>query len=180
MSVLTNPADGAKEDAEAYIAAVLDLLQNEEPLKVLAETPHKIADLISVLSAASLNRPEQPGKWSIREVIQHLADSELVWSYRLRMVLAEDRPTLTGYDQDRWAKRLQYSEADVTFSLAIFRMLRQANLRLLERMDSSDLDRVAVHAERGDESVRHMIQLCAGHDLAHLNQIKRIMNWEPG
>ncbi len=81
---------------------------------------------------------------------------------------------MIGYDQDLWAERLGYDEADADQALEDFGLLRQANLRLLARASDEDLKRVGVHAERGAESVEHMIRLYAGHDLLHLEQIARI------
>jgi hypothetical protein len=118
--------------------------------------------------------PEAPGKWSVNEVLQHLADSELVFGWRIRLLLAHDRPTITGYDQDRWAERLGYAEGDPRDAIERFGVLRRANLRLLERASPADLQRVGVHAERGEESLAHIIRLYAGHDLLHLRQIERI------
>jgi hypothetical protein len=110
----------------------------------------------------------------MRQVMQHLADSELVWGYRLRLVLSQDRPELKGYDQDLWADRLRYHEADAARAVDEFGMLRRANLRLLQSASAADFKRVGVHAERGEESVAHMVRLYAGHDLLHLNQLDRI------
>jgi DinB family protein len=107
-------------------------------------------------------------------VLRHLADSDIVWGWRMRMVLAHLRPTLTGYDQDLWADRLKYAEADAEQSLREFAVLREGNLRLLTGASPEDLERVGVHAERGEESVAHMMKLYAGHDLLHLQQIERI------
>lgn len=109
-------------------------------------------------------------------VLEHLADSELVWGYRLRKVLAEDRPELTGFDQDLWADRLGYDSADSEAALSMFAALRSANLRLLSRAPQGDLDRVGIHDERGEESVEHMIRLYAGHDLVHRRQLERIVH----
>jgi DinB superfamily len=81
---------------------------------------------------------------------------------------------LTGYDQDLWAERLGYDEADADRALQDFGVLRRTNLRLLARASGEDLKRVGVHAERGEESVEHMIRLYAGHDLLHLQQLVRI------
>ena len=174
MSVFTNPAVRSADQAKAYTSAIIDLLGRRDPMNVLAATPAELERALDRLSHAQITQPEASGKWSIRHVLQHLADSELVWGWRLRLVLAQDRPQLTGYDQDLWADRLGYSAVEAEDAVQDFTVLRNANLRLLGRMQAADLDRVGVHVERGEESVRHMIRLYAGHDLMHLQQIERI------
>jgi hypothetical protein len=174
MSVFTNPASGAAHNAAAYVTAILELLGDRDPMTVLRATPSALRQAIDGLSIEQLRTPERPGKWSIVHVLQHLADSDLVWGWRLRLVLAQDRPPLTGYDQDLWASRLHYEDSDPAMSLATFDALRRANLWLLERATPEDLERVGVHVERGEESLAHHCRLYAGHDLLHLNQIARI------
>jgi DinB superfamily len=174
MSVFTNPASSSKEQGKAYTAAILDLLGDRKPVDVLKRTEGALRKSIRGLSPKQLGKREAPGKWSIKHVLQHLADSELVWGWRLRMVLSHDRPPLTGYDQDLWADRLGYDSAKPDQALDEFAVLRRSNLRLVTRAAAEDLERVGVHAERGEESVAHMMRLYAGHDLLHLNQIERI------
>ncbi|MEM7415863.1 MAG: DinB family protein [Gemmatimonadota bacterium] len=176
MSVFSNRADGAAEGAEAYIEAVLGLLGDEDPISVLSGTPSFCRDRIDGVASDRLRRPEAEGKWSAVALLEHLADSELVWGYRLRSVLAEERPEIRGFDQDVWASRLAYFDADPQRSLTTFDALRTANLALLESLDNADLQREGVHAERGGETVAHMIRLYAGHDLAHRAQLDRILN----
>ena len=174
MSVFTNPASGAAGQAAAYTNAILDLLGSQDPVTVLRETPAALRRAIDGLDAASWRRREKPGKWSIGHVLQHLADADLVWGWRVRLILAQDRPPITGYDQDAWADRLHYDESDPAESLETFRVLRRYNLRLVERASPEELTRVGVHAERGEESLAHLRRLYAGHDLLHLRQIDRI------
>jgi uncharacterized damage-inducible protein DinB len=174
MSVFTNPATGAAGNAGAYVTAILDLLGSREPIEVLREMPAALTRATAGLSLEQLRQGEAPGKWSINQILQHLADSELVGGWRMRLILAQDRPPLTGYDQDLWAERLRYDLADPAQSLATFDALRGANLALLQRATADDLARVGVHAERGEESVGHLVRLYAGHDLLHLRQIARI------
>ena len=174
MSVFTNAASSSAEEVSAYVTAVLGLLGERNPIEVIQATASALERVREGLSAEQIRQPEAPGKWSIGQVLRHLADSELVWGFRLRMVLAHDRPKLTGYDQDKWAERLGYGEADPDQSLQEFSILRRGNLRLLSRATGEDLKRVAVHSERGEESVEHMIHLYAGHDLLHLEQLARI------
>src|SRR5574341_724902 len=112
--------------------------------------------------------------WSMRHVVRHLADSEIVWAYRIRRIVAEDRPPIQGYDQDLWADRLHYDRADVIECLAEIRALRAGNLRLIRSLGPAERTRVGVHTERGEESVEHLVRMYAGHDLLHLNQLERI------
>jgi hypothetical protein len=175
LSVFSNPAAGAKEDARNYITAILGLLGDADPLSVLEATPPWCEKETARLAPAQLAFREAPGKWCVGEILQHLADSEVVWGYRLRKVMAEERPRLTGFDQDLWARRLGYASASRDESLAVFSSLRAANVALLRRASEQDLDRVGVHAERGEESLRHMMRLNAGHDLAHRRQITRVL-----
>jgi len=176
MSVFTNPASATPEDTARYVDALLGLLADSDPVAILRHTPDAVRQLIDSVPAAALSTPETPGKWSIREVVAHLADSELVGGYRLRMVLAHDRPQIIGYDQDLWANRLRYSEADTRDAFEQFSALRRANLRLWQNLSAADLARVGVHSERGEESVGHMRKLYAAHDLLHLRQLERIRN----
>jgi len=174
MSVFTNPASGATDQAAAYVSAILNLLGPRDSMSVLRETPAALSRAIDGLTGAQVQQRETPGKWSIAHVLQHLADSEVVWSWRMRLILAQDRPVITGYDQDAWADNLHYDETDPAEALDTFRVLRRANLRLVERASPQDLQRVGVHAERGEESIEHLRRLYAGHDLMHLQQIARI------
>src|SRR5262245_58241806 len=133
MSVFTNPASGASEHADRYVTAVLDLLGSRDPLAVLRRTPDELSQILQGFSFDQLTRPEAAGKWSIRHVLQHLADAELVSGYRFRLVLAHDRPPLTGYDQDLFAQHLHYEHADPWEALQQFSNCRRSNLALLAR-----------------------------------------------
>ena len=174
MSVFSNRSIDPPQERAKYSKAVLELVGGREPLSVLRETPAAAARAIEGLSPAQLRKPEAPGKWSIAQVLQHLADSDLVWGWRVRLILAQDRPTLTGYDQDLWAERLHYADADPQEALEQLQVLRRGNLGLIARATPEDLERVGVHSERGQESVGYLCGLYAGHDLLHLRQIARI------
>src|SRR5688572_873228 len=112
MSVFSNRSSDPPQERAQYAKAVLELVGGREPLAVLRDTPAEAARAIEGLSPAQLRQPEAPGKWSIAAVLQHLADSDVVWAWRMRLILAQDRPPLTGYDQDLWAERLRYADAD--------------------------------------------------------------------
>jgi len=179
MSVFSNRKADAAAEAGTYIAAVLDLLGDRDPVAQLRRTPDEVRHMLEGQSDRAIRRPESAGKWSAVMVVQHLVDSDLVWAYRMRFVVAEDRPRLTGFDQDLWATRLHYEDVKPEVALDEFRALRSMNLRLIDSLDEEDLARVGVHSERGDEPLDHMIRLYAGHDLVHLRQLERILGSTP-
>jgi hypothetical protein len=172
----SNPAGNAPADASGYVRALLDLLGPRNPIEVLGELLPWLDHRLRGVVDAALRRPEKPGKWSVIEVIQHLADSDLVAGFRIRMVLSEDRPTLQGYDQDRWASEFRYREASLSQALDQLRGLRMANLHLWKHLTPAQLERVGLHSERGPESAGHIIRLMAAHDLVHRRQIDRIFD----
>jgi len=174
MSVFTNRLSRSPEQAREYTSAILGLLGRRDPRDVLRATHDALRQAVAGLSEVELSVPEAPGKWSIRQVVRHLADAEIVWGWRLRLGLSQDRPTITGFDQDAWAERLHYDAAPVEEALAEFAALRRTHLKLVSTASEADLARFGVHAERGEESVAHMMKMYAGHDLLHLAQIDRI------
>ena len=145
MSIFTNSAARSVEEAAEYTRAVLGLLGDRDPFEVLRGTPSAVRLLVDGTPPGSIGLAEADGKWSIRMVVQHLADSELVWGWRLRLIFAQDRPPITGYDQDAWAGRLGYNEAAIEHALEDFEHLRGSNLRLIGRMPEGDRSRVGVH-----------------------------------
>ena len=174
MSVFSNTSKDAPELRAKYAPAVLGLIGDREPIDILRDTPGAVARVVATLTPEKLMTPETDGKWSIGQVLRHLADTDVVWGWRMRLILAQDRPPITGFDQDLWAERLDYAHADPMESLETFVVLRRDNLRLIDRATPEDLERVGVHAERGEESAGYLVRLYAGHDLMHLNQIERI------
>jgi DinB family protein len=174
MSELSYRAADPDGKFQRYTNAILQTLGSRDPLEVLTEMPMALRRAVAGLTPEQEATPERPGKWSVRQVTQHLADAELVGGFRYRMILAHDTPELPGYDQDLWAERLHYDEADLETALRDFSILREGNLRLFRRATEDDLKRVMRHSERGDESLGQLIRLYAGHDLTHLAQIRRI------
>jgi len=115
-----------------------------------------------------------PGKWTIRQIMAHLADSELVGAHRLRLVVAEDNPTLTAFDQDAWTRNLDYARRKPTQSLDTFRRLRAENYELLKELPESAFDRVGSHTENGPMSLRSLLAGYAGHAESHARQLQAI------
>jgi uncharacterized damage-inducible protein DinB len=171
----SNPASNAADSAKTYVEALLEVLGDRRPLEVMGELTPWLDHRLRGGSDEALRRPEKPGKWSVVQVIQHLADSDLVFGFRARMVLTEDRPAIQGYDQDRWASTLRYAESSIPQARAQLDALRAANLTVLRRLGPMELERVGMHSERGAESLGHLTKLMAAHDLVHRRQIERIL-----
>ncbi|HTC25183.1 MAG TPA: DinB family protein [Gemmatimonadales bacterium] len=174
-SLFSNPAGAAVAAGQAYTKALLDVIGDRDPLPVLAELVPWVDQRVATLDDAAVRRPEKPGKWSVLEVVQHLADSEMVYGYRVRMILSQDTPPIPGYDQDAWARTFRYRELPVAETLAQLRALRPVNLRLYRSLDATQRARAGLHSERGPESVEHIVRLMAAHDLVHRRQIDRII-----
>lgn len=175
MSIYSNPRGCAAANAPSVVKALLDLLGDRPPLGVLAETPEWIAAAIGQVLRAELDRPEAPGKWSAAMVVAHLADAELVIGVRGRFIVGDPGSPLAGFDQDAWAREFRYEAADVADSLALFRTVRMANLRLWRGHTPEQWQRVGTHAERGPVSADLNLRISAGHDLVHRRQIARIL-----
>ena len=174
MSEFSNPFARSPAASAAYVGRTLELVGDRDPRAVQEELLPALAAVRAELPAELLRRPERPGKWSIGQVIAHLADQELVNGYRLRLMIAQPDSPIQGYDQDCWAAELRYEETEIGDALEQLAALRRANLRLVRSLDETRLDRAGIHSERGRESVRQLIRLTAGHDLIHRRQIERI------
>jgi DinB superfamily len=171
---MTTPQTGPFVYApQAYREKMFNLLGDQNPLEVLAQTASTLADIVGKHSAAVLRTRPFEGKWTPNEVIGHLTDSEWVYGYRLRLILCEDNPTILGTNQDSWVAALRHNEREPPELVGIFRTLRQLNLEVWRRRSPPDLDRTGQHNERGPESLGVMLRLLAGHDLSHLDQITR-------
>ncbi len=118
-----------------------------------------------------LDRPGPDGGWSARQVAHHLADSEATAFVRLRRLIAEDEPTIVGYDEPEYARRLHY-DRPVGSSLAVLRAVRLASLELLESLTPAEWDRTGTHTESGPYSVDAWLGIYATHSHDHAAQIR--------
>lgn len=162
------------ESPQRYIQRILGHIEGKDPLKVQRETPKKLAGLVRKLSRKQLTRRPEPGKWSVAEILAHLADAEIVGSWRLRQVLGSNGATLQAFDQNAWASTFDYAGRDPRQSLEVFRVLRENNLAMLKALPKELWENYGVHQERGRESVAHIVRMYAGHDLNHLAQVEKI------
>jgi hypothetical protein len=145
-----------------------------ESLDVFARGPAMLKAAIDGVTPAELDFQIAPGKWTIRQLVRHVADTEIVAGMRLRLIAAEDRPPLTPFDQDKWADNLDYAASDPTEALITFRALRDDTARLLARLPESAFDRVGLHAERGEQTLRFFLELFGRHVVKHVEHIRAI------
>ena len=168
-----------KETSEQYTARMLSLAKGLDPLAILATTPGRVGALIAGRTASDLQRTPEPGRWSIAQIVSHLADVEIVLAYRIHMILSAPGGPIQPFDQDAWVtgQRAERSDADV--SLTLFAAIRASTVRLLGSLTDEELDRFGMHAERGQESIRHIVRMTTGHDRNHLAQIERLVEARP-
>jgi hypothetical protein len=164
-----------QETVQEYTQRLLSYSEGKDPLRSQQATPGKLAALLKGKTGKQLTRRPAPDKWSVAEILAHLADAELAISWRLRQVLTNNAIPIQPYDQDLWAKTFNYARCDPRQSLANFRVLREANLTLLRSIPRKLWENYGVHAERGNESVNHVVKMVAGHDLNHLLQVQKIL-----
>jgi hypothetical protein len=163
------------ETAPQYIERILGNVGARDPWEVLGSTGPRLRTLVGGRSRAELGRTPDPGRWSVVQILAHLADAEVVAGWRLRSILAADGVPIQAFDQDAWASAFKYAEADPFESLDLFEVSRRANLSLLRRVDPARHAHHGLHAERGKETITHLVRLYAGHDLNHLVQIERLL-----
>ena len=163
------------ETAQDYIARMLSNADGQDGLAILAETPGRLKALLDTSPPASWRQRPAPGRWSAGEVLAHLADAEIVTGWRVRSILASNGTPLQAFDQDEWADAFKYSEVDPSEALQTFTAARTSLLSLLERVDPLRHTHHGLHAERGQETIGHLIRLYAGHDINHLKQIEALV-----
>lgn len=115
-----------------------------------------------------------PGKWTIRQIVRHLTDCEIVAAMRLRQMIAENRPLMAVFDQDLWADHLHYNNCNVFDSARKFRILRDDMSDILETLQPEAFDSVGLHPERGVWTLREWVNHFGIHTEKHVQQIQLI------
>ena len=157
-----------------YMKKIQGYRAGRDPIALMRTGPQKIARAVAGLNRAQLRRRPAPGKWSIAEILGHLVDTEVVYGYRYRMALSQPGMPIQAYDQATWTNALRHNRREARRSVVQIQFLRGVNLDLLTSVPRSEWKRYGVHSERGKETVRRTVELIAGHDLNHLNQILAI------
>ena len=162
------------ETPQQYTQRILGYVEEKDPLKVQHSTARELKRLTRGLNKNELSKRPAPGKWSIAEILAHLADTELVAGWRLRLILGSNGTPILAFDQDAWASTLYYEKADPEWSIKAFQAIREHNLRMLKSIPKPLWDNYGMHSERGKETVAHIVRMFAGHDTNHLKQIELI------
>jgi hypothetical protein len=148
-------------------------MEGKDPVEVQRDTATKLAALLASVPTERLRRRTTPDKWSVSEILAHLAEAEVGSTWRYRQMIEHDGITLTSFDQDLWESLDRYANRDPKESLQLFRLLREANLRMFEHLTPEQWQRHGMHAERGHMTVRDLAVQIAGHDINHLEQIRK-------
>jgi hypothetical protein len=167
------------ETGEQYQQRMLNYLEGRDPNRVLAATPKRLQRLLNSVPASKLRKRLSPDKWSIAEIVCHLADSELARSFRIRMILGAPGTVLQTFDQDAWVIALHYDKRSVKKALEEFRTLREANLALFRTLAPKQWKHFGIHSEHGKQILKNLLPLAAGHDINHILQIERILGRKP-
>lgn len=163
------------ETPEEYKARLAAYVEGKDVVKMQRDAPQILLRLTEGIAEEKLKQRPAPGKWSVTEIIAHLAEDELTSSWRYRQMLEHKSPALLGFDQDLWASLGEYGAWKPKDALDMFRLLREANLRMFANLTTEQWQRDGVHAERGKMTVRQLCRHMAAHDLNHIEQVRRIL-----
>ena len=150
-------------------------MEGQDPLKAQSAAVKKLERLVKSAPASKLRKRPGPDKWSVSEIIAHMADTEIVIGWRIRSILGAPGTPIQAYDQDAWAAASLYAKRDLRKSIEQFRAVREANLAFYKSLSSEQWKYSGMHAERGEESIERIAQMIAGHDINHILQIERIL-----
>ena len=164
-----------KETPQQYTKRIVGIMEGKQPLAVQAATAKKLERLIKGVPTSKLRKRPAPDKWSVSEILAHLAETEIVGGFRMRLILGAPGTPITAFDQDAWVISGHYEKRDPRKSVEQFRVLREANLALLKSLTPKQWKHYGMHAERGQETIEHIVRMFAGHDLNHMQQIERIL-----
>jgi hypothetical protein len=161
-----------QETPQQYTQRILGYLEGKTPMEIVAATPRQIARLVKGVSKKKLSQRPAPDKWSVTEILAHLADSELVYGFRIRLILEASGTPIQGIDQEAWARFSDYAKHDPALSLEALRTTRERLVRLLKSLPRASWDLYGMHSERGKETITRVVEMLAGHDVNHMKQIK--------
>jgi hypothetical protein len=161
--------------AADYKARILSYVEGKDPIAVQRETLDSLMKLLNGVPEGKLRERPAPDRWSVAELLAHLADAEIGASWRYRQMIEHNGCPLSPYDQDLWNQLGSYASRRPEDALQLFRLLREANLHMFKQLTPDQWERHGVHAERGEMTVRDLALQIAGHDLNHVAQVRKIV-----
>lgn len=156
----------------SYMNPYAAFLGGQDPLAVLSTTPSRLEQIAASLGDSRLNHKMRPDKWSGREILVHLADTELAFGFRYRQTLGEENHVVQPFDQDKWAS--SYAAYTAQQALRTYAALREWNLVLIRSLTPEQMSKPLRHPERGNMIFRTLIETAAGHDINHLRQLEAL------
>ncbi len=163
-----------KETPAQYTQRMLKYTEHGDALKIQGATAKRIERALKGLTRKQMMTRPAPDKWSIAEILAHLAEAELVGGFRMRLILGANGTVIQPFDQDVWASAFDYAHRDPEQSLEMFGVLRQANFGLLKSLPKKMWNYYGMHQERGKETITRIVRMFAGHDMNHAAQIEAI------
>jgi hypothetical protein len=163
------------ESAEEYKVRLAAYTEGKDPITMQRLAPRTLAQLIEGVAEAKLSLRPTPTKWSVTEILAHIAEDELTSTWRYRQMLEHEGPELLGFDQAMWARLGDYASWKAHEALEMFRLLREANLRMFAQLTPEQWRRHGVHAERGKLTMQELCRHMAAHDMNHIDQVRRIL-----
>ena len=160
-------------DYESHLSAYT---AGKDPIAMQQQAPIILEKLVDGLTEAKLKERPAPEKWSVGEILAHLAEDELATSWRYRQMIEHCGCELASFDQDQWAQLGDYASWNPKEALELFRLLRAANVRMLAHLSSEDWQKYGIHTERGKLTVGDLARHMAGHDMNHIDQVRRILD----
>jgi len=145
-------------------------------LAELASGPFALQQIYAAVPAEIRGRKPGTGKWSVNEIILHVADTEIVYADRVRRALSTERAAVAAFDQDAWATSMAYDALDAELALEAFTALRRYNCALLKRQPAAAFGRTLVHSENGEMTLRKVVESMARHPKSHVAQIERTLH----
>ena len=162
-------------DTSEYLSRIRERVRGEDPLELQKRTPEVLAELVAGASDEQLRRRPAKDKWSVGEILAHLAEDEIATAWRYRQIVEHPGIVLEPFDQDLWSRVGDYASRVPSESLTLFRLLREVNLKFLRGISTEQWACAGVHRERGRITLADLVRHMAGHDANHIEQIREIL-----
>jgi hypothetical protein len=147
-------------------------LGTQSSLAVIEKTAGRLKQLMDQIGSDRVDLSPAPGKWSPREILCHLADTEVTFAFRIRQTLAEPNHVIQPFDQEKWGA--QYKAYSAGMAVSTFASVRAWNIALVSSLAPEAMDTPVTHPERGSMTLRVIIETMAGHDVNHLQQLEKL------